>query len=509
MRITNQMVTNTTLRNMQKSMKESSTKYDQMTTGMKILRPSEDPVIAVRALKLRTTVSQLSQYKEKNIKDANNWLDCTQSSITNIVNQLKGAIDFCTQGSTDTFSTSNRSAVIDSLEYLKEMINTEGSTTYAGRYIYSGYKTSTNLIFDSEASTQNIKYSINEALSIDDITVKNTVNNGIDAGNLASIASGVTTYTAPTESSAYRLKLAYDNLDYTSAADLSIKINGTTITPTVKADTESESYYTVGDDDVNFIPETGELVFGKNTYAALQTVSSAAAAAGNSTDLIQVTYNKSDFEVNELRPEHYFECTKYETQADGSVKSTAFDTANDPQSINYEVNFSQSIKVNAEGKNVITHNIGNSIDDLAAAVKDVADIEAIKSKLKDMLSDPQYANNSAATDRINQLIKDADTEYAIKSENMQKLFGSGITLFTGYMDSVTAEQSKVATRINKLELISTRVTEQYNSFKDLMNDNEKVETEEAILEFNEAEQAYNLALAATSNVIQKTLLDYL
>ena len=48
-----------------------------------------------------------------------------------------------------------------------------------------------------------------------------------------------------------------------------------------------------------------------------------------------------------------------------------------------------------------------------------------------------------------------------------------------------------------------------NSFKDLMNDNEKVETEEAILEFNEAEQAYNLALAATSNVIQKTLLDYL
>ena len=42
MRITNQMMTNTTLRNMQKAMKTESDTYDRMTTGKKIQRASED-----------------------------------------------------------------------------------------------------------------------------------------------------------------------------------------------------------------------------------------------------------------------------------------------------------------------------------------------------------------------------------------------------------------------------------------------------------------------------------
>ena len=47
----------------------------QVTTGKKISAPSEDPVIAIRALKLRTTCDQLDQYKNKNIKDATNKLE--------------------------------------------------------------------------------------------------------------------------------------------------------------------------------------------------------------------------------------------------------------------------------------------------------------------------------------------------------------------------------------------------------------------------------------------------
>jgi flagellar hook-associated protein 3 FlgL len=56
---------------MQKSMDEVNTKTQQMTSGKKISKASEDPVTAIRALKLRTTVNQLTQYKDKNIPDAN------------------------------------------------------------------------------------------------------------------------------------------------------------------------------------------------------------------------------------------------------------------------------------------------------------------------------------------------------------------------------------------------------------------------------------------------------
>ena len=75
MRITNQMISNNSLRNLQTSTRRLDTLTQQLTSGQKIQRASEDPVVAVRALKLRNTVSQLYQYKEKNIKDAESWME--------------------------------------------------------------------------------------------------------------------------------------------------------------------------------------------------------------------------------------------------------------------------------------------------------------------------------------------------------------------------------------------------------------------------------------------------
>ena len=69
MRITNQMISNNSLRNMQKTMANVDNRTTQMETGKKITKASEDPVVAVRALKLRTMVTQLEQYKDKNIGD--------------------------------------------------------------------------------------------------------------------------------------------------------------------------------------------------------------------------------------------------------------------------------------------------------------------------------------------------------------------------------------------------------------------------------------------------------
>ena len=58
-------------------------------------------------------------------------------------------------------------------------------------------------------------------------------------------------------------------------------------------------------------------------------------------------------------------------------------------------------------------------------------------------------------------------------------------------------------------MISTRVDEQFAAFKELKSKNEDTETDSAIIEFNQAELVYESALAATSNIMQTTLLDYL
>lgn len=501
MRVTNQMVTSNSLRNMQKSMQRVSGLNQQLTSGKKISAPSEDPVVAIRALKLRTTYDQLYQYKNKNIKDAMAWLDVTQDSIENIYSNLREVYVYCEQGAQDTFQEKDRSTIINELIALKEHIYSEGGMTYAGRYLFSGYKTETNLIFQDAEAKKGLSYNITEDIHPNNIEVKNVVLNEIDPSQLDGILNG-DTYTAPTSESVYRLRLAYDNLE-NGDDDISITYtdeNGVehTLTPNIKQIADSASYYDVGPDEVNYIPETGEIIFGENVYNAIK-----------QADNISVNYNKSEFQVGDLRPEMYFNCTQYKEMPDGTTKTTDFTVSEDGQPIQYEVNFKQYVTVNAEGKDIIKHAMGNKIDDLAAAVQDVLDIENTIAKLNQMLEDPQYKDNEDAVAQINKMLEGADIELALKRENMQKLFGNNMTNFQNFMEDVSAVEARVGTTLSKMEMIEIRVTEQLSEFKDLKSANEDVETEEVAIEMYQAELVYESALATTASVIQKTLLDYL
>ena len=85
MRITNQMMTNNCFHNLMTNYSRLNKLNNQYTSQKKITRPSEDPVVAVRALKFRTTCSELEQYLKKNIPDANNWMEVTEGSLNNII----------------------------------------------------------------------------------------------------------------------------------------------------------------------------------------------------------------------------------------------------------------------------------------------------------------------------------------------------------------------------------------------------------------------------------------
>lgn len=506
MRVTNQMVTSGSLRNMQKSMQRVSKLNQQVTTGKKISAPSEDPVIAIRALKLRTTCDQLDQYKNKNIKDAMSWVDTTQTSVQNVYDRLQDVYYYCEQGASDTFQTKDRQTIIDELNALKDAIYKEGGMTYAGRYLFSGYKTETNLIFQDDASKEGLSYNITEDIDPKTIVSKNVVLDGIKPEQLDDILAGNTTYQQPTSASVYKMRLAYSGIDsgipnitVTDASgnqsDLIAQLGANF---TVKQVADSDTYYEVDPDGVNYIPETGEIIFGENVYNQIKNAQS-----------ISVNYDKSKFAVGDLRPEMYFNCTQHKTMADGTIKDTDYTVDKAGQPIKYEVNFNQYVTVNTEGKDFIKHDMGNKIEDLAGAVQDVLDIEKTITKLKGMLEDPQYKNDTDAVNQINKMLEGADVELALKKENMQKLFGNNISNFQSFMEDVSSVQAKVGTTYSKLELIETRVTEQLSDFKELKSSNEDVETEEAAIEMYQAELVYESSLATTASVIQKTLLDYL
>lgn len=503
------MISGNSLRNMQKSMNEVNHRTTQMTTGKKITQASEDPVIAIRALKLRTTVNQLQQYKEKNIPDAQSWFDITTTSLDNITKRLTDITTYCVQGSTDSFNTTNRSAIIDSLNELKDMIYSEGNSTYAGRFIFSGYKTDRSLAFTETEDTTVYSYDITEHFDATSFDTKNVVLNSINYSDIDRYVKNPGMYKQPNPETVYRLNLAYEGIDDENNAGNDVlslvakdadgnEIDISKYKINVKTTDDSNTYYTVGMNNINIIKETGEIIFGENAYNAIKQAAD-----------IQVTYAKKQFEAGDLRPEHYFDCTQYTVQPDGKVKTIDYEKSEKGQPIYYEVNFNQSIQVNTEGNKIISASTSNNVNDLIYALKDIEDAEKSQTRLKEMLKEAQYANNENSVNQINRMINDIDVELAVKKENLQKTFSNSITIFQGYSSQISSMQSDVGSRMAKLDMIDTRVKEQYAAFKELKSKNEDVETDEAIIDFNEAGLVYESALAATSKIMDRTLLDYL
>lgn len=502
MRVTNQMISNNSLRNLQTSTRKVDTLIQQLTSGQKIQRASEDPVVAVRALKLRNTVAQLQQFKEKNIKDAESWMELTENSITNISNYIEYMSGYCTQGSTDSFNNTDRLAIAETIRSYKDMIYSEGNATFAGRYIFSGYKTDTSLVFNA-ADAPKYSYSITENLSSSDIDIKTVTVNEVDPEDLDKYLNNTLTYGTdayPEQQTVYRLRLAYSGLSegevpsitYTGADGAEHTVN---VTSTLNSTQSKEYYKDLGDDEVRYIPETGEVVFGKNIYTELQGVED-----------ISVNYTKDTFQKNDLRPEHYFNCVQTNKETGETVD---FEITDDDQNIEYEVNFNQKIRVNTRGRDLITHDMGRAIEELASKVEEVDDAEKRLSQLKALLDNPKYANDPAAVEQIQYMISDAENECKMKNQEMQDLFNRHIKIFQDFQTDVTSLQSDSGARTAKLDMIKSRVADQYTNFNDLMSANEEVEYEDKAIEFSSAAVVYNAALQVTGNVLQKTLLDFI
>lgn len=71
MRITNNIILHNTTSNINGNKVNVNNLNNQMTSQKKIQRPSENPVIAVRSLRLRTTLSEIDQYYENNTRMQN------------------------------------------------------------------------------------------------------------------------------------------------------------------------------------------------------------------------------------------------------------------------------------------------------------------------------------------------------------------------------------------------------------------------------------------------------
>lgn len=219
MRITTKMMQNTSLRNLNTNKARQEKLVNQMTTGKKISRPSDDPIIAIRSLKLNSTLDKIDQYYEKNSKDAQNWIELTASAISTVSDMLSNDIRTCINQAVSNYQKQeDRQATLEKVRNAIKEFYATGNAESGGRSIFTGYRTDLPLTFmEDKVET----YSITEQVTNGSISKMTFVNTGdlkwINEGNFNNKdANGYTQQTQEYDVAThdiYRIRLAYDDTE--------------------------------------------------------------------------------------------------------------------------------------------------------------------------------------------------------------------------------------------------------------------------------------------------------
>lgn len=500
MRITNKMMTNNALYNINNNKNLLSNLEQQYSSGKKITKPSDDPIVAVRALKFRTNLSELNQYYEKNIPDALAWMDVTESALNTVNGIITAMNTYCNQGANDYPTAEDRNAIATNLEELKGQLYQEGNTNYAGRYVFSGYKTDTSLVFN--AATTNLKYEITEPLEADSIDRISKIVNEVDIeeydpGNLDAWDK-----TVPSKIEAYRMKLSYTKVDeakikftYTTKEGNTFTLDGSeTAAPKIETISVLEDgAYEPEAGTIHFIPETGELILSDDMYETLRTSTG-----------IQAEYIKDNFDMNDLRPEHYFDCTVTD-MVDPGKEPITYTKQN--QQIQYEVNFNQKLTINTQGSEAFTTGICRMIDEIINAVNDVKAVEDSMAEVEKMLKDTSISDDQRT--KLEEIREQLKSEFTLKTAVMTEAFQRGITTTEKEQEILNVATADLGGRYKRLQLTESRLSDQQVDFEDLLSQNEDADLVDTIIKYSAAETVYNSSLSAASKLVQTSLLDFL
>ncbi|NLM74457.1 MAG: flagellar hook-associated protein FlgL [Clostridiaceae bacterium] len=187
MRITNNMLINTMMLNLSNNLNRTQKYQYQLATGKRIQLPSDDPIVASKALKLRTDVSEIQQYK-RNTDDALSWMEVTESTMKQITEVMQRMREITNQAANGTNTGDDILKIQAEAEQLRHQLIDLANVTYAGRYVFSGYKTDKPLLdangnFNIDIlNSEQIKFEIGIGDDINvNVTGSDLFNNGTDA----------------------------------------------------------------------------------------------------------------------------------------------------------------------------------------------------------------------------------------------------------------------------------------------------------------------------------------
>jgi len=165
MRVTQGMLAANSLKQISNSYNKLETLQNQLSTGKKITRPSDDPVVATKGMAYRSNLSEVNQYK-RNLTEAQSWFDNSESGLEQVNSILQRTKELVVQGLNGTYGSDDRQAIAREIEQLKMDYMQVGNTQVAGNYIFNGVNVGVSPVSEDASGT------INSNINLDPFSVE-------------------------------------------------------------------------------------------------------------------------------------------------------------------------------------------------------------------------------------------------------------------------------------------------------------------------------------------------
>ncbi len=158
-RVTNLMTSQTVLNNINADLNQLTTTTDELSSGLTINQPSDNPYGASLALQLNGAISSLGQYST-NVQDGTSWTTTADSSLSQINSVIQTVRELVVEAANGTQTQSDNAGAAAEVNQLIDQVKQLANTQYAGNYIFSGtatqtapYQTGANDTYQGNAGT--------------------------------------------------------------------------------------------------------------------------------------------------------------------------------------------------------------------------------------------------------------------------------------------------------------------------------------------------------------------
>jgi flagellar hook-associated protein 3 FlgL len=153
-RVTSSMTTRSVLSDIENVYSQLTTTQNELSSGKKLPKPSDDPFGTSRALQDSADLAANQQY-QTNAQSMGSWLSTTDTALSSINDDLGRVRDLVLQAANGSMSQTDLDSISTELGQLAESIKASGNTQYAGSYVFSGSQTGTQPFTVGGADTYN------------------------------------------------------------------------------------------------------------------------------------------------------------------------------------------------------------------------------------------------------------------------------------------------------------------------------------------------------------------